>query len=80
MIIATGTHWTAPSALPATLAEVDHLFRHLQQTMTHTGFHDPQNPKRLLPRLRRLLARARLEADEVNILRGFLNTVDRMRR
>ena len=42
--------------------------------MIATGFLDPANPKRLLPRLRRLLARARLEADEVNILRGFLNT------
>ena len=45
--------------------------------MVTTGFLDPQNPKRLLPRLRRLLARARLEAEEVNILRGFLKTIDK---
>jgi tRNA/rRNA methyltransferase len=43
--------------------------------MVSTGFLDPANPKRLLPRLRRLLAHAQLEAEEVNILRGFLNTV-----
>jgi tRNA/rRNA methyltransferase len=65
---------------PATLAEVEQLYRHFEQSMTDTGFHDPRNPKRLLPRLRRLLARARLEAEEVNILRGFLKSIDKFRR
>jgi len=64
----------APEFMPATNEQVEHLYRHFEQTMIATGFLDPANPKRLLPRLRRLLARARLEADEVNILRGFLNT------
>ncbi len=65
---------------PATLADVERLYRHFEQTMTATGFHDPANPKRLMPRLRRLLARARLEAEEVNILRGFLRSVDKSQR
>ena len=64
----------APEFLPATNEQVEQLYRHFEQTMIATGFLDPANPKRLLPRLRRLLARARLESDEVNILRGFLNT------
>jgi len=64
----------APEFMPATNEQVEHLYRHFEQTMIATGFLDPANPKRLLPRLRRLLARARLESDEVNILRGFLNT------
>ena len=64
----------APEFMPATNEQVEHLYRHFEQTMIATGFLDPTNPKRLLPRLRRLLARARLESDEVNILRGFLNT------
>jgi tRNA/rRNA methyltransferase len=64
----------APEFMPATNEQVEQLYRHFEQTMIATGFLDPANPKRLLPRLRRLLARARLEADEVNILRGFLNT------
>ena len=63
-----------PEFLPATNEQVEQLYRHFEQTMIATGFLDPANPKRLLPRLRRLLARARLESDEVNILRGFLNT------
>lgn len=64
-----------PEFAPATSGQVEQLYRHFEQTMIGTGFLDPQNPKRLLPRLRRLLARARLEAEEVNILRGFLKTV-----
>ncbi len=37
-----------------------------------TGFLDPREPKRLMQRMRRMFARARLEKKEVNILRGFL--------
>lgn len=64
----------------ATLAEVEALYVHLEQSMVSTGFFDPGNPKRLPQRLRRLLAKARLETEEVNILRGFLGSIDRLRR
>ena len=37
---------------------------------------NPDNPRRLLPRLRRLFGRAQLEREEVNILRGILARVD----
>ena len=66
-----------PEFKPATIDEVEQLYRHFEQSMTASGFLDPANPKRLLPRLRRLLARARLEKEEVNILRGFLKTVSK---
>ena len=39
-------------------------------------FFNPDRPRRLLPRLRRLFARTRLEHEEVNILRGILASVD----
>ena len=62
-----------PSASPvATLDEVEGLYGHLESVMTDTGFFNPQQPGRLLPKLRRLFGRARLEKDEVNILRGIL--------
>ena len=73
----------APTVLefePANHQQVEQLYQHFEKTMVHAGFHDPANPKRLLPRLRRLLARARLETEEVNILRGFLKAIDKMRR
>jgi tRNA/rRNA methyltransferase len=39
-------------------------------------FLDPARPRRLMPRLRRLFARAGLEQEEVNILRGILARID----
>jgi tRNA/rRNA methyltransferase len=47
--------------------------------MIVSGFLDPQEPKRLLQRMRRLFARARLEKEEVNILRGILNALQKHR-
>jgi tRNA/rRNA methyltransferase len=41
-------------------------------------FLDPQRPKQLLPRLRRLFGRARLEHEEVNILRGILARIEQL--
>ena len=70
----------APDFEPASHEQVDKLVQHFEKTMVHAGYLDPANPKRLVPRLRRLLARARLEAEEINILRGFLKAVDKMRR
>ena len=62
-----------PFAAPAaTHREVAGLMAHLEQVMTDTGFFNPEQPGRLLPKLQRLFARARLESDEVNILRGLL--------
>ena len=62
---------------PATLEQIEQLYRHLEERMTVTGFYNPANPGRLELRLRRLLARAQLEEEEVNILRGFLKTLER---
>jgi tRNA/rRNA methyltransferase len=62
-----------PFASPlATHDEVDGMVAHFASVMTETGFLNPDHPGRLLPKLRRLFGRARLEKDEVNILRGIL--------
>jgi len=58
----------------ATVDEVELMMAHFEQAMTGSGFFNPENPKRLLPRLRRMFGRIRLEQDEVNILRGLLNS------
>lgn len=62
---------------PATHEEVARLHQHLEETLTLIGFLDPAHPKRLVPRLRRLLAKARLEKEEVRILRGILKSAQR---
>jgi len=61
---------------PATLGEIEALVAHLEQTLIAVGFLDPAHPKRLMPRLRRLIARSRLEHEEVSILRGILAAVE----
>ena len=43
-------------------------------------FLNPRLPRRLMPRLRRLFARAGLEKEEVNILRGILARIDDVMR
>ena len=63
--------------VPARLDEVEGLLQHCETALVEIGFHDPANPKRLMPRLRRLFSRARLEREEVNILRGILNAATR---
>ncbi|MGH8583712.1 MAG: RNA methyltransferase [Gammaproteobacteria bacterium] len=62
-----------PSYAPQ--AELERLYVHLEQTMVGVGFLDPEKPRRLLRRMKRLLNRARLEQNEVNILRGFLTAI-----
>jgi tRNA/rRNA methyltransferase len=56
----------------ATHEEVEGFLAHLESKMIDDGFLDPDKPKRLMTRLRRLFARSRLEKEEVAILRGVL--------
>ena len=70
--------WQAPRFEPATHDEISALYRHGRETLTAMRFLNPQRPKRLLPRLQRLFARAGLEKEEVNILRGILTRVDEL--
>jgi tRNA/rRNA methyltransferase len=58
--------------VPATHDEVEGFYAHLETAITRSGFLDPENPHRLMPRMRRLFGRARLEKEEVAILRGIL--------
>jgi tRNA/rRNA methyltransferase len=51
--------------------EVERMFVHLENALIALDFLDPANPKKLMSRLRRLFARAGLEREEVNIVRGI---------
>jgi len=68
--------WAAPRFAPASHDEIEALHAHARHTLTALRFLKPDNPRRLLPRLRRLFGRAALEREEVNILRGILARVD----
>ena len=61
-------------------AAVDGLLAHWQQVLQQVGYLDPAAPKKLLPRLRRLLQRAELTQEEVHILRGIARAAGSIRR
>ncbi|MGI9223868.1 MAG: RNA methyltransferase [Woeseiaceae bacterium] len=69
----------APDAPLATSAEFEHFYEHLERVLTDLQFLDPDNPRHLMRRLRRLFIRARPDQNEVNILRGILTAVERDR-
>ncbi|HSM98889.1 MAG TPA: TrmH family RNA methyltransferase, partial [Gallionella sp.] len=64
---------SVPDTHPAPHEQVEGFFAHLESTLSGIGFFTTQNPARLMQRLRRLYARARLEQEEINILRGILS-------
>lgn len=69
----------SPLALPefelAPHAAEQALLAELEKTLIEIGFLNPDNPKRLMPRLRRFFAKAGLEKEEVAIWRGVLSAV-----
>jgi len=60
----------------ATHEEIEKLFAHLERSLFASGYLRPRHPRKLMDRLRRLFAKARLETVEVNILRGMLAAWD----
>jgi tRNA/rRNA methyltransferase len=70
--------YTAPEFQLATQEEIERMFAHMEHALTLSGFFNPQNPKRLFPRLRRLFNRTRLEREEVDIFRGIFGTLERI--
>ncbi|GAA4410426.1 RNA methyltransferase [Quisquiliibacterium transsilvanicum] len=54
----------------ASQGEVEGFFAHFERALVAIGYLDPAHPKKLMPRMRRLFGRARLETEEVQLLRG----------
>lgn len=59
----------------AAAGQIDGMFEHLERALMAIDFLDAQNPKKLMPRLRRLFSRTGLETEEVNILRGIAKQI-----
>jgi len=65
-----------PELDAADLADVERFYAHLEKTLIEIGFLNPASPKRLMPKLRRLFSRTRLQKEEINILRGMLSAME----
>lgn len=57
--------------------DIERFYQHLEQTLLNTGFINPNHPGQIMGRLRRLFTRARIEQQELNILRGILTSIDK---
>ena len=68
------------SSLPVTADELERFFVHMENTLVQIGFHDPENPRYLMPRLRRLYGRSNFSKLEMNILRGILTETQKAAR
>jgi len=69
-----GTDWDIDLAEQR---ELELMFEHLERTLVEIEFLDPNNPRQLMPRLRRLFQRAVPDKVEVNVLRGILTAIER---
>ena len=65
--------WDQPLA---TSDEMELFPEHLEKTMEEVKFHDPESPKQLLTRMRRLFNSSRMDQMEASILRGLLYSID----
>ncbi|MGL4232963.1 MAG: RNA methyltransferase, partial [Casimicrobium sp.] len=68
--------YEAPVFQLATQDDIERMFEHMEHALTASGFFNPENPKRLFPRLRRLFNRTRLEKEEVDIFRGIFRSIE----
>jgi tRNA C32,U32 (ribose-2'-O)-methylase TrmJ len=66
----------AGDAPAVTVEAMEQLYLHIESVITATGFLDPDNPRKLMRRLRCLFNRARPDENEYNILRGILASVE----
>lgn len=60
-----------PVEAPASQAAIEAALEHWQQVLIDLEFLDPDAPKKLMPRLQRLMNRAQLTEQEIHILRGI---------
>lgn len=62
----------AEDAMPVTADELESFYGHLERSLVEIGFLDPDSPRHLMSRLRRLYGRSAISKLEMNILRGIL--------
>ncbi len=73
-------HAAEPDFPLATQDEMEGLYAHIEQTLHDIDFLKPERPGNMMRRLRRLFHRARVDQNEVNILRGIMAAVQKVGR
>jgi len=59
-----------------TADDLSHLYAHFERSLGTIGFLDPDNPRYLMRRIRRLFNRADLDRNELHIMHGILRAAE----
>lgn len=59
-----------------TADDLSHLYAHFERSLATIGFLDPDNPRYLMRRIRRLFNRADLDRNELHIMHGILRAAE----
>ncbi|MDG2155830.1 MAG: RNA methyltransferase [Gammaproteobacteria bacterium] len=69
-----------PESPNASSEDIELFYNHFEQVIVNSGFLNPDNPRNLMRRVRRLFNRVHLDENELNIMRGILSSVDPAKR
>ena len=72
---------TIDSAITEPLAtdhEIQLFYDRLEKTLINIDFLDPQVPRKLMPRFKRMYNRIRLEKTELDLLMGMLKNINKL--
>lgn len=58
--------------------ELENFYQHFESTLSETGFIRAKHPGVIMSKVRRMFNRARLESQELAILRGVLSSIDKL--
>jgi tRNA/rRNA methyltransferase len=64
----------------ATHRELEGMYGHMRSTLQENNFFDVENPDHLMEYIRRLFGRVQMSKREVNIIRGIMHLVDKLKR
>lgn len=83
--VAAGSGQVEPAGIgfqgdAASVEQIEGMYGHLEDALVELGFLDATNPRKLMPRIKRMFARAGLEKEEVNILRGIAGQIQKKMR
>ncbi|MGN6549608.1 MAG: RNA methyltransferase [Pararhizobium sp.] len=77
----TATPFSGPEMRPATKAEMQGLYDHLEEALEARGYFRPADKKpKMVDNLRAVLSRQGFYGPEIHVLRGVINSLDRFSR
>ncbi|MCD6152211.1 MAG: RNA methyltransferase [Deltaproteobacteria bacterium] len=60
--------------------ELEGMYAHTRKTLQSTNFFDVENPDHLMEYIRRLFGRVQMSKREVNIIRGIMHLIDKLKK